>query len=470
MRAAPWIIATLSLAGCTEDHRDVAVTSSIQAGTISILRGTDRAGAFSNTEAATLANSHGVKWTGVYIGGACSAGSGWTKSRVTAIANAVHWTFMPIYVGQQSAAICGAHTLTTARGTSDGQDAANIMSTFGWDPHKQIPVSLDLEGGTYLADPAGSTNYVKGWVNAVHAAGYLAYVYSSPAAVNHFGAGLGIDGVWIASYFYSGFANVTPADLSQIGSLFSNHNRAWQYAGDIPIAGVGGVDCNTSDLLLAPAPGGTNVDTPCAPIGAEGRIVDDSETCFTAGGPAAGIRHVTTAGYGNTLYWTHTTDAATEANFGEWSLDFAQAGSYHVEVYTAAAFAQSKKAKYAVTASGMAHEVTIDQTAADGWQSLGDFEFAAGGSQKVHVGDNTGEPGANNVQLVFDAVRVTPMNPNMGVDAGVGGDDAGVGGDDAGTNPDNGGKGGGCSVGGGAGLGTCALALAIALGWRRRRR
>jgi hypothetical protein len=466
MRATGWMIATLWLASCTEDDREVQVSSGVQAGTISVLRGTDRAGAFSNAEATTLANSYGVRWTGVYIGGACSAGAGWTKSRVTALANAVHWTFMPIYVGQQSSGICGAHTLTTARGNADGVDAANIMGTFGWDPHKKIPVALDVEGGAYNADPAGATNYVHGWVQAVHDAGYLAYVYSSSAAINHFGSGLGIDGVWVASYFYSGFASVTPADLSQIGSLFSNHNRAWQYAGDVPIPGIGGIDCNTSDLLLAPAPGGTNVDTPCAPVPADGRIVDDSETCFTPGGPAAYMRHVTNAGYGNSLYWTHATSAATEANFGEWSLDFAQAGSYHLEVYTAAAYGQSKRAKYVVTASGMTHEIAIDQTAVDGWQPLGEFGFAAGANQGLHLSDNTGELEANNVQLVFDAVRVTPTLPNMG------GPDGGVGGDDASPDPDPGPPklGGGCSAGDGAGLGTCALGLAIVLASRRRRR
>src|SRR5262249_19348335 len=157
----------------------------------------------------------------------------------------------------------------------------NLMGTFGWAPNKKIPVALDLEAGAYSSDPAGATSYTKGWIDAVHAAGYLAYVYSSPSAINHFGAGMNIDGVWIASYFYSSFQTLAPSDLSQIGALFSNHDRAWQYAGDVPISGVGGVDCNTSDLLLAPAPGGSNLDAPCKSIPADGRVVDESESCFT---------------------------------------------------------------------------------------------------------------------------------------------------------------------------------------------
>jgi hypothetical protein len=463
MRIAAWTIVPLWMASCALDAGDDIGLGSTDDAVTSVQRGTDRASAFSVAEAMTLKNNYGVQWTGVYIGGPCSAGSGWNQAGVTAIANATNWTFMPTYVGQQSSAICGAHhTLTTAQGTADGQAAANLMSTFGWEAHKNIPVALDLEAGAYESDNNGATAYTKGWVDAVHSAGYLAYVYSSYFAINHFGGGMGIDAVWIAAYPYTSFQNVSPYDFTQIGNLFSNHNRAWQYAGNVPTNGAGGVDCNTSDLLLAPAPGGTNVETPCAQIPADGRIVDETETCFTPGGPSAYMRPVTTAGYNKTLYWTHTTDAATEANFGEWSLDFAQAGKYHLEVYTDAAFAQSKQAKYVVAPNGMKQDVMIDQTAVDGWQSLGDFDFAAG-PQTVHLSDNTGEPSSGNTQLVFDAVRVTPADGGGGSGSG------------SGSNDTSGNEAGGCSAGGGgAGLGTSLLTLAMVLGSmlgsRRRRR
>ena len=54
--------------------------------------------------------------------------------------------------------------------------------------------------------------------------------------------------------------------------------------------------------------------------------------------------------------------------------------------------------------------VPIDQTAVDGFQSLGEFDFAAGGGQLIHLGDNTGEAGSLNVQLVFDNVRLTRLD------------------------------------------------------------
>src|ERR1043165_4172303 len=73
--------------------------------TITVMRGVDRATAFSLNEAKTLANDHGVKWTGVYIGGPCNAGSGWTKSLVASLHTNHSWLFMPVFVGQQSPTI-----------------------------------------------------------------------------------------------------------------------------------------------------------------------------------------------------------------------------------------------------------------------------------------------------------------------------------------------------------------------------
>src|SRR5262249_40327739 len=131
---------------------------------------------------------------------------------------------------------------------------------------------------------------------------------------------------------------------------------------------------------------------------------------FDGGGPQAYMRHVTDAGEDGDLVWTHATEDTTEANFGQWSLFFAEAGHYRVEGYTDARYAESKKAIYAVPPADPHRALPPDQTAADGWQTLGEVDFAAGGHQWIHLADNTGEPVAAQVQLVFDAVRITRLD------------------------------------------------------------
>jgi uncharacterized protein (TIGR03382 family) len=177
--------------------------------------------------------------------------------------------------------------------------------------------------------------------------------------------------------------------------------------------------------------------------------------CFVDGGPPTGLRRVTNVGEGGSLVWTHTTSSTSEQNYATWNLYLAEAGTYRVSVSTPAAYARSKQAKYVVHAATGDADVTIDQTAVDGWQSLGEFALAAGGHQFVHIGDNTGEPNTSNVQLVFDGVKLERV------------DDGGSGsGDGSGSNPPH--RHGGCATGGD--VGGIALALANMLYGLRRRR
>ncbi len=232
----------------------------------------------------------------------------------------------------------------------------------------------------------------------------------------------------------------------------------WQYTSSGTIAGIAhAVDVDrwngdqaSFDAFLGPPQS-------CAALPPGGGMIDDSDPCFIAGGPAAYMRHVTDAGIGGELYWTHTTDDAIESNYGDWNINLTSAGSYRVDVYTAAAYAQSKQATYEIIASGAKSSVTIDQSAVDGWQTLGTFDFAAGATQSVHLADNTGEPNSSNVQLVFDAIRLVP--------AGAGDTDS--------ENPETGDAGTagvhhGCSTSGG-GSGLALIGLVVALVRRRKR-
>jgi hypothetical protein len=119
---------------------------------------------------------------------------------------------------------------------------------------------------------------------------------------------------------------------------------------------------------------------------------------------------VEAVGFGSSLRWTHATDSAAPANFGRWSVYFAEPGRYRVEAHTPAPFNGSRQSVYRVHHGEDTTPVTIDQSAVDGWNPIGEFDFVAGGhGQSIRVDDNTGEPNSTNTRIVFDAVRFTRL-------------------------------------------------------------
>jgi len=334
-----------------------------------------------------------------------------------------------------------------------------LLAKIGTLAPDDLPPVIDVEADGGLA-PAQVAAKVKLWVDHVEAAlGVTPIVYTGfyfwrdQVGAPAFAAA---SPLWHAQY--------TSAACPNIPGPWSDW-AFWQYTDSGSVDGIpGNVDMNrfngTFTDLMALTGGGTPSEptTACGTLPAAGGTIDDGDPCFSGGGPEASMRRVTTAGEGSDLVWTHTTEDAAEANFGHWTIDLEAAGTYRVEVYTAAAFAESKSARYAIRANGVDHEVALDQTAADGWQSLGELAFAAGGDQSIHLADNTGELLADKVQLVFDAVRLTPVMPGEDFDNGSG---SGA--------PEEPPADGGCSTGGGAswlvGLGLLGL---VRLARRRR--
>lgn len=193
-------------------------------------------------------------------------------------------------------------------------------------------------------------------------------------------------------------------------------------------------------------------DDRCAALPADGVIEQRSE-CYMAGGDPRYWRHEA-VGSGDASEWTKTTTAAQASNFARWTVKVPAAGKYSVEAYIKGS--EETAAKYAVVHDGMTDKVTVDQTMANGYVSLGDFQFAGTGDEYIELGDNTG---TSDRKLVFDAIRVTTLDGMGSGSSDPGGDDTGGGGGMGG--------GGGCAAGGGAGGFSLVL---LALGFLRRRR
>lgn len=128
-----------------------------------------------DTLMAWLKENTNLSFVGFYLAPAPSRPtSGWMGKRATLAAQG--WGFAPVYVGQQESGQPGAHTLTAAQGTTDGNDAVQLMQTAGF-PNRSV-VYLDIEqGGTASS---ATIAYMSAWVDAVKASNtYVPGVYCS---------------------------------------------------------------------------------------------------------------------------------------------------------------------------------------------------------------------------------------------------------------------------------------------------
>jgi hypothetical protein len=139
-------------------------------------------------------------------------------------------------------------------------------------------------------------------------------------------------------------------------------------------------------------------------------VIDQRSDCYIAGGDPR-YWHRELGGYGDDREWTGTTNAPTSSNFAQWIIKTNRAGRFSVEVHLdGGELGQSKSAQYQIRHSGTVETVAVDQSAARGWVSLGEFDFAGEGDEHVLLGDNTGEAGTTDTKLVFDAVRVLSLD------------------------------------------------------------
>ncbi len=156
-------------------------------------------------------------------------------------------------------------------------------------------------------------------------------------------------------------------------------------------------------------------------------VYDDSGACFLRGcasGPAWGERAEGVSG-GSLVTGGFVSDERD--CFGRWQLSFAEAGDYVVDVHIPDVGARVSEARYGVRHGGQHTDVTVAQSAVNGWVSLGTYAFAAGSFQYVELGDDAPEAGtvADGPYVVFDAVRVRPAGTDPVADAGVPSADAG---------------------------------------------
>ena len=199
---------------------------------------------------------------GTYLGGvnwACGYGN-FSASWVQRAADE-GWRFAPLWVGRQApcwtiptvAVIDPAHA--AAEGRAEAVSAAAAASGFGYGPSS--PIYFDMEG--YKPSRGCSSavlDFISGWTQGLHAAGYASGVYSSAAsgikdlaAAYNSGNHSRPDDIWIADW--NGTPVLTDPDVPS--SHWANHQRLHQYSGPHDEKWGGrtlNIDTNAADGLV----------------------------------------------------------------------------------------------------------------------------------------------------------------------------------------------------------------------------
>jgi MYXO-CTERM domain-containing protein len=196
---------------------------------------------------------------------------------------------------------------------------------------------------------------------------------------------------------------------SYINDISGNNNGS----GTRSVANHWGVYAGNDDGLPQ-RPGHCATAAPCEVLPATGGTLDDGGACFRGFGPSATWRTVS-GGTGGSFRWTNAFSGSQPDNWAWWQVNLAEAGTYRVEAWVDATYGVHRATNYSIRHDGADSAVTIDQGAASGWRTLGEWRFAAGGGQWVALTDHVASGGvASSQHITADAIRLVRLDPSSG--------------------------------------------------------
>lgn len=159
------------------------------------------------------------------------------------------------------------------------------------------------------------------------------------------------------------------------------------------------------ELPEAPAPTGT-----CPTVAAAGGIID-SESCIWLRGPSNYWQHEN-EGHGGALAWTRAVQSGKHQSWAEWQITLEEAGNYEIQIFVQPEFATHQSARYQLyhgkAADPLQVNLTEGVTPESPWLSLGTFAFAAAGSEKLVLFDNSDVAVDGEARVLVDAIRIVP--------------------------------------------------------------
>jgi hypothetical protein len=282
---------------------------------------------------------------GIYIGGvnrACKDGrlsSGWVSGALT-----LGWNLIPIYVGVQAPCVKQSDLAlikpasAAAQGSAAADDAVVRAEGFGLGPGN--PIYFDMEGYA-TKDPSCSQTvreFVTGWTDELHAAGYVSGVYGSAASTIRDMVPLATlpdgsppDHIWIANW--NGVQGVF-GDPYISDSYWHNHQRLHQYRGGHKET-FGGVTINIDSNYLDGAVAGVGNAPPPPPTTTTTTTTTTATTTTTPpavpGGAVSSSDGLVSASWPDGAFSAPVTVSLTPSTLAQSEDGFA-AGSYVVQL------------------------------------------------------------------------------------------------------------------------------------------
>lgn len=211
--------------------------------------GVDRDYAFSNEELNVL-EKLGVKGIGFYLGGPYYTRNGWSTDDVKRTLDA-GFGLMPYYVGQNYVPKAALPKMNANQATADAHDALEKMTALFGSLSLSDPIDLDVEQSSWNYDSEQTTEYTVAFIESVRLNHCTSVVYSGLDLISRL---VEIEHdpecVHLANWVSKGIdTRLSLANMPGMPeSIFINHQRNWQYAGNVLLPGLSGkVDLDLFD-------------------------------------------------------------------------------------------------------------------------------------------------------------------------------------------------------------------------------
>jgi hypothetical protein len=240
-------------------------------------------------------------------------------------------------------------------------------------------------------------SFLSGWVEQLHARGYLAGMYSSGSSgvrdvcsEYHNPSYTRLDHLWIA--WWNGVADTDGGSYCP-DTYYANHQRLHQYAGDVTETWGGvtiHIDRNYLDVSTSSEPPPQQWST----------TIDNTDSRFTASA-SWGSSSFSSQRFGADYRFANPVSASDVAWY---RADIPATGAYEISVWYPSDAGYNNQAPYIVATATGNQSVMVNQRIGGGqWMSIGVFTLSAGEGNRVGVSRWTSGTG----YVIADAVRIT---------------------------------------------------------------